>query len=138
MKPGEIFRKKKELFFCIAAVCAGLLILTSFGKTSKSENEIEDFESYRSSTEQRLESIVGRLDGVSDVHVAVELDDSIVASSDAGSGLPVSDVSGRLPPVKGVAVVCSFGKDAVKKAEITKLICSLLGLNSTRVFVSDQ
>lgn len=138
MNPRELFKSKKELFFCIAAVCAGLLILTSFGKSSTSESKAEGYENYRLLTEQRLESIVGRLDGVYDVHVAVELDDSVEAAAVIRNGYSASGDSERLPPIKGVAVVCSIGKDAVKKAEITKLICSLLGLNSTRVFVSDQ
>lgn len=44
----------------------------------------------------------------------------------------------RSPDILGVAVVCEGGESSVVKAEITKLITSLFGIGSDRVYVGSK
>ena len=44
----------------------------------------------------------------------------------------------RSPDIIGVAVVCEGGESSVVKAEITKLITSLFGIGSDRVYVGSK
>lgn len=51
------------------------------------------------------------------------------------SGLVISIKS---PDVIGVAIVCEGGESSVVKAEITKLVTSLFGIGSDRVYVGNK
>ena len=53
----------------------------------------------------------------------------------ADAGLVISIKS---PSVIGVAIVCEGGESSVVKAEITKLVTSLFGIGSDRVYVGNK
>ena len=53
----------------------------------------------------------------------------------ADAGLVVSI---RSPDIIGVAIICEGGESSVVKAEITKLVTSLFGIGSDRVYVGNK
>lgn len=47
-------------------------------------------------------------------------------------------ISIRSPDIIGVAIICEGGESSVVKAEITKLVTSLFGIGSDRVYVGNK
>lgn len=73
----------------------------------------------------------------SDSNSVSEDSEIVIYESDNGvdSGLVVS-IKG--PDIIGVAIVCEGGESAVVKSEITKLVTSLFGIGSDRVYVGSK
>ena len=111
--------------------------------------------------EEKLESIISQVKGAGKTSVTVTVNSSgeyvyaentkkesdgnssshdseiVIYKSQSGidSGLVLSI---RSPDILGVAVVCEGGESSVVKAEITKLITSLFGIGSDRVYVGSK
>lgn len=143
----------KGLGLLLAGLAAGVMLLFLGGKTEESEvPKVTDaafsFEAYEKELAARLEEMIARLDGVSDVHVMLTIERSYseelageggeyltIRESDGGQGTVV--LSRSAPEVKGVAVICKGGDDPQRQQEIISMLSALLKLSSHRIFVSD-
>ena len=146
-------RAIKGLGLMVIGLIAGLVLLFLGGKTEgervpASIDSSFSFEEYEKGLAVRLEEMIERLDGVSEVHVMLTLDRSY-AEELAGEGgeyltIRKSDgeqgtvtISREAPKVKGVAVICKGGNSAEKQKEIISMLSALLELPSHRIFVSE-
>ena len=146
-------RAIKGLGLLLVGLAAGVMLLflgskTEVSKAPASTEKVFSFESYEKELAIRLEEMIARLDGVSEVHVMITLERSYaeelagedgeyltVRKSDGGQGTVT--ISREAPKVKGVAVVCKGGKSPDKQKEIIAMLSALLELPSHRIFVSE-
>lgn len=146
-------RAVKGLGLLMVGLAAGIMLLFLGGKTEETElpavtEEAFSFETYEKELAVRLEEMIARLDGVSDVHVMLTLERSYaeelagengeyltVRESDGGQGTVT--LSREAPKVKGVAVICTGGDSIEKQQEIISMLSALLELPSHRIFVSE-
>lgn len=146
-------RSMKGLGILLIGLAAGVMLLF-LGRHSEESSpapvvkESFSFEAYEKELASRLEEMIDRLDGVSDVHVMLTLEQSYaeelageggeyltVRESDGGQGTVT--LSRIAPKVKGVAVICKGGSNAGCKQEIISLLAALLELSTHRIFVSE-
>ncbi len=146
-------RAVKGLGLMLIGLSAGLLLLflgskTEENKTTGITEEVFSFEQYEKAMETRLEEMIARLDGVSEVNVMLTLETSYTEelAGENGDYLTVRKSSGEqgtvtisreAPKVKGVAVVCKGGNSPDKQKEIIAMLSALLELPSHRIFVSE-
>ena len=146
-------RAIKGLGFLLMGLAAGimLLFLGGLGETESVPTiagEEFSFEAYEKNLAKRLASMIDRLDGVSDSHVMLTIDQSYsnelagesgeyltIRESDGGQGTVT--VASKAPIVKGVAVVCKGGQSPQKQKEIISMLSALLNLPTHKIFVSE-
>lgn len=146
-------RAIKGLGFLLMGLAAGIMLLFLGGLEQKGSDqavavEAFSFESYEKNLAKRLEGMIDRLDGVSDSHVMLTIDQSYssqlagesgeyltVRESDGGQGTVI--VASKAPIVKGVAVVCKGGNSSEKQKEIISMLSALLNLPTHKIFVSE-
>ena len=142
---------KKHKTFLIILLClsVGILMVFSDSKTTPkiSESNTTDTEEYTTDLENRLEELINQISGVSSAKVLITLEQTneyIYASDDSDTSqkhVIVNEalvyVTENLPKIKGVAIVCKGGNNDVTKRKITELTCSLLGIYSTSVYVTE-
>jgi stage III sporulation protein AG len=146
-------RAIKGLGLLLIGLVAGVILLLLGGKTDAKQStaSIESefsFEEYEKALAVRLEEMIERLEGVSEVHVMVTLDRSYAdeLAGESGDYLTIrkSDgeqgtvtISRNAPKVKGVAVICKGGNSSEKQKEIISMLSALLELPTHRIFVSE-
>lgn len=160
---------KKLLIFGAAAVMILLLLSTVTGgsKTAvRDKTEIaEDASKLEQSLEQRLEKLLGRIDGVGSVSVMVTLDRSSQqlyekdeksqtdhkTTSDGGTENTAHETETVLagsskeplltgvvqPKVRGAAVVCSGASDPVIREKVANTVAKALNIGISKVYVTD-
>lgn len=146
-------RAIKGLGFMLMGLAAGIMLLFLGGLDEKdsvsvSTNESFSFETYEKNLATRLEGMIDRLDGVSDAHVMLTIDQSYLQelAGDAGEYLTVRAADGgqgtvivcsKAPIIKGVAVVCKGGNIPENQKEIIEMLSALLNLSAHKIFVSE-
>ena len=103
--PGKLIgylREKKSLWFILAALIIGIFLMVG-GEVGTCGG-----------TEGRVKAICEEIDGISDVSVMVN-----------------SDESG----VKGIVIVCAEGDDPAVQLKLTGLLRSLFGISSDQVSI---
>ena len=146
-------RAVKGLGILLIGLVAGVMLLFLGGKHEENQTPVLtetpfSFEEYEKGLAIRLEEMIERLEGVSEVHVMLTLDRSYAEelAGEGGDYLTVrkSDgeqgtvtVSREAPKVKGVAVICKGGNSTEKQREIIEMLSALLDLPSHRIFVSE-
>ena len=149
-KIADKFRVKRGFILLLFGVIIGVCLLASESGESKnieSSGGVENVDEYVNKTEERLEALIEDIKGVSDVNVLISLksgSELIYASDSSKESEKHVVVSGdlvfvkeNLPEIEGVAIVWRGGNDQVSKAKITELVCSVPGLYSTRVYVTE-
>ena len=103
---------------------------------------------YRESVEKKIDALCSRVNGVSDVSVAVSLESGfeyVYAQNEAkgdyvviGSGSSESAVRvTEIPPrIAGVGIVCKGGGNPVIQRELIRLISAAYGINSSRIYIT--
>lgn len=155
-------KKIKGLPLLAFGLVLGLILIAAgnmgFGSSDKVENneasagKTEDLEEYRKELEKQLKDIIEKLDGASNVSVMVTFDqgsyaeyaqDGTYSGGTATSKKYVFNDKDEpitlkivCPKVRGVAVVCGGGSNPVLAQKIISLLCALLDVNSSRVYVS--
>lgn len=156
----EVLRKHFAL--CLILFLGGVLLLFlseySLNTNNQSAGGISDASAYTEALENRLCSIISKMQGVSEVNVMIVLKEndsaliaretggtpeggnsgiftSFSAHTDAGGQFP-SQNSG-LPRIAGVSVVCRGGGDAGVRKRISDLVASTLDLNQNQIFVTE-
>lgn len=146
-------RAIKGLGLLMVGLVAGVMLLFLGGKTEESKAQVStqepfSFEDYEKELAVRLEEMIDRLEGISEVHVMLTLergyaeelagengDYLTIRESDGGQGTVT--ISREAPKVKGVAVICKGGNSPDKQQEIISMLSALLELPSHRIFVSE-
>ena len=119
------------------ALCAflllGALVLLLLQKSPKEEKQDDRLpsEAAKIAWEEQLERLLERMDGVSNVKVSVSLESGNQYTYENGKTTVVT--AGR---VRGVAVVCKGGSDAVLREKIVSLLCALFDLPVRAVSVA--
>lgn len=162
MKAEKIGINKKTL--PILAICFVLGIIFLFlGEYSGFERtageEVFDEEAYTGQMETRLEEILERMDGVSQVKVMITLESSecrdYATKVTKSSGKDTTsletylqlqeDAGGKnqpilnrtlLPEIRGASVVCKGANDPAIRIKIIRLVSSTLNLNENQIFVT--
>lgn len=165
----------KKPLLCAALLVAGIVLLviseaatpseqTSVPETTTSYYN-EDIGGYAYALEERLTSIISRIEGVGETKVMVTLESSsediYLHNYDYGENVEpsgksnieqkdeyviVEDKNGEKgivvrvaqPKVRGVAVVCEGGGSQVVKSRITETVTALLDISAARVSVSEM
>lgn len=135
-------------------------INTNEDKVQSEETSSLTVDDIEEKLEKRLGEMISQISGAGNVKVMVtvasageyvyaqnEKKESDGNSSSADSEIVIYDssngdnalvVSIKSPDVLGVAVICEGGGSAVIKSEITKLVTSLFGIGSDRVYVGSK
>lgn len=149
----EKLRSIKGIGLLVIGLAAGVVLLILGTGADKAESppaqtdEEFSFERYEQSLADRLSEMIGRVEGVSDVHVMITLERgySEEFAKDGENYLTVKQSDGReetvilsreAPEVKGVAVICKGGDEPQIVQQIISLVSALLNLPTNRIFVS--
>ncbi len=147
----EFIKEKKGILLLIIGMMLGLGFLLLDVKNNSREQPTEYTASYTdayiNTLEQKTEEIINKIKGVSEAKVVITLrntGEQIFASdsSDANKKHVIVDdglvcINEYMPEIEGVAVVCNGGNNAVVKEKITELLCSLLGIYSTHIYITE-
>ncbi len=147
-------RAVKGLGLLLIGLAAGIMLLFLGGHKEEAERtpppveESFSFAEYEEALAARLALMIERLEGISDVHVMLTLEQSYaeelageggdyltIRESDGGQGTVT--VSRTAPKVKGVAVICKGGASPDRAGKIISLLAALLDLPTHRIFVSE-
>ena len=154
----KIIQNKNFLFVSAGLIIGILLIIVGSGGTdTKSENEKElpeqqytsdELESYTESLERKIEDLVGKIGGVTDVNVLVTVDGSketiyategsekeYVVIKDSDGNEYVVRVSEINANVRGIAVVCNYSGNEQLKMDIINMLSSLFSIGANRISV---
>ena len=132
----EFLRHLKQggrIFPLLLLLMLGIVILL-FSQKTKGQILVDDripSDAAKAALEGELEELIGAMEGIGAVRVRVTLDRGNEYVFDNGKNTLV--LSGR---VRGVAVVCDGGDNAVNREKIISLLCALLDLPMRSVSVS--
>ena len=149
LKIIDIIKNKKGVILLVFGLVIGIILVMSDIKPNKNTTtqNTQNTDNYIENTELKLENLINEINGVSDTKVMINLKGgngvAYIDSTSSKDGIPVI-VDNRvvyakeyLPEIEGVAIVCKGGNNAIIKEKITELVCSVLGLYSTHVYVTE-
>ncbi len=112
MKNNEVLRRLSggKLWLAVAALAVGILLIIMSGNGEKAVNNDSSLP-----LEEKLCRLCERVNGVSEVTVAVSLDGDCLS---------------------GVGVVCVGGNDPRIQRELTELISVACGIGSNKIFIT--
>ncbi|HBH94306.1 MAG TPA: hypothetical protein DDX91_01030, partial [Ruminococcaceae bacterium] len=129
----------KIIFIAGIALIAIIFLLSLSGGKKDSDNSAEkeevlfEISEYESKLEMKLTEIIEKIDGTSDIHVMITLD----KTEESIYGGKTSDISATITPtIRGVAVVCKGGENAVVREKVSEAVCKALGVSAARVCVT--
>ncbi len=162
MNAEKIGINKKTLPILAICLILGIIFLclseySGFERTAG--EEVFDEEAYTDQIQTRLEEILERMDGVSQVKVMITLESSethdwaakVAKSSEKDATsietylLMQEDASGKnqpilnrtlFPKIRGASVVCKGAGDPTIQRKIIRLVSSTLNLNENQIFVT--
>lgn len=127
-----------------------LLGIGTFSKkeTSKEQSSVISLSEYESSLENKIKELCERVDGVTNVSVAVSLssggeyvyakdgkdDYVLVGSGNYESGVLISE---KAPQISGIGIVCNFGGDQNVKHRLISLVSAACGVGSNKIFIAE-
>ena len=135
----------------VLCLIIGVILVLSDKKNENTQNNSSDYtdfiENYTLKTENKLANLIEEIDGASSPKVMITLKSGteFVYASDGKESsekhVIVDDnlvyVKEYLPQIEGVAIVCKGGNNPNVKSKITELVCSVLGLYSSHVYVTE-
>ena len=121
----------KSTALLLLAVLGALLLLCSVGRTEKKTDDRLPDSTTKQALEKELEILILSMEGVSRVKVSVSLESGNEYVFENGKNTLI--LSGR---VRGVAVVCDGGADAMIRGRIISMLCALFDLPMKAVSVS--
>jgi hypothetical protein len=107
-----------------------LLVYASSGAKKESADTKNDLESYGALMEERLEALCSQIDGVGRAEVMLTFESGALAEYRGSTQIGTSP-----PRVLGVTVLCTGGRDAEIRAELTGMLSALLGIGTSRISV---
>lgn len=147
----ECIKNKKGIILLFCGIILGIILLITDIKESPNTTSAETNEAYTDNytyfLEKKTEDMINKIKGVSNAKVMITLKNSgeqVFASDNSETNkkhVIVDDslvcINEYMPEVEGVAVVCNGGDDALIKQKITELLCSLLGIYSTHIYITE-
>lgn len=155
-------KNKKNTFVIIALIVLGLLLLVlPINSTSAGTYQSEDerLNKYINDTEDKIETLCSKIQGVSNVNVTVYLDsgfETVYAYNEQnkatsnginsekkyvtiGSGNDESMVCivEKMPNICGIAIVCSGGGNPVIANQLINLISSAYNVPKNKIYVAE-
>lgn len=154
MKLIDSLRSVKGIGLLVLGLAAGVVLLFLGVKQEDAEetptvvSESFSFDAHESALSERLTEMIGRVEGVSGVHVMLTLErgysdelardgDAYLTVKDSEGAEETVTLSREAPKVKGVAVICKGGDDPLIQKEIIDMIAALFDLPTGRIFVSE-
>ena len=149
------FGKKgaKAAVILFAAILGLSLLLvggrTGEGKKDENQDVSKDLEQYAKSVEQKLYDICSKVDGVSNVSVAVSFEcgfEYVYAREDgagkflvvgSGSSESAVRVTEKTPIIGGIGVVCKGGGDPKVQKKLINLISAAFGVGSNKIYITE-
>lgn len=107
-----------------------LLIASSGGVKKETKEEQSDLGAYGEALEKRLETLCSRVEGVGRAEVMVTFESS-AKTEYAGS----TQIATLPPKILGVTVLCTGGKNAEVRANLTGMLGALLGIGASRICI---
>ena len=162
----DVFKGKKSIALLAALFLIGLVLIMFSSGDKKPERETNSFseQEYITVLENKLKSVIAKVDGVGETEVMVTLEsgtkslfakdvtDSLDVSGDSksldssssltykssssSSKEPVT-VGESYPSIRGVAVVCSGAADEGVREKVIELVKCVLNITSNRVCVTN-
>lgn len=142
VKLNEVLKSEKGIkiifFVGMALIIIIFLLSLSDGKNKSDnsvdkENTLSDIDEYEIKLEKKLTDIIEKIEGTSDIHVMITLE----KTEESIYGGKTSDISATVTPtVRGVAVVCKGGENAVIREKVLEAVCKALGVSAARVCVT--
>lgn len=146
-------RSVKGIGLLVIGLAAGVMLLILGNHSESEESEVStvsdefSFEAYENSLSERLCEMIGKVEGVSNVHVMLTLErgysDDLAKDGEEYLTVKHSDgaegtvrLSREAPEVKGVAVICKGGENPEIQQQIIKMTAALFNLPTSRIFVS--
>ena len=147
----ETIKNRKGVLLLIMGVILGItLLLVDTHGTSDSistENTEITSDDYINLLEKKTEDMINKIKGVSEAKVMITLKNRgeqvfALDTTETNKKHVVVDnglvcINELVPEIEGVAVVCNGGDNAVIKQKITDLLCSLLGIYSTHIYITE-
>lgn len=147
--------KNIELYIALAlAAVVCLAVFATSTKVDKSAEDTTEFDEYIASMENKISSVIAKIDGCKNVKVAISysaVDEKVYAyeteTVQKGNGevlqtQSVVMVQGQplvlktLPPqISGVVVVCQGGDDPMVRVKIKQVVVTLLNVSADKVQV---
>ena len=121
-------------YLMVFLLLLGAVLLIFSGRGEKETPNLDDrlpAISTKQALEQELAELIGDIEGIGAVRVSVSLESGNEYVYENGKNTLVYSYR-----VRGVAVVCDGGNDAVKREKIIQLLCSLLDLPMKSVSVT--
>jgi len=107
---------------------------SSAGRTGDNAESLSAYAEYEARLEAKLERAISAIDGVGELTIVVSIDSlSETVYAERGGGVRTVVA----PRVRGVAVICDGGGDAVIRQKIVELVSRVLGISSTRISVTN-
>ena len=141
-----MLKNKKSIIFVIALALVGIALIfgSSLIEDSGTESSIQlDYEKYVSNLEEKIESFLLKIQGISKAEAIITLDTSseqIYAQSndsyviiDKESGESPINITEIYPTVRGIAIACTNGNSDEMKVKITKIISAYLDIPTNRI-----
>lgn len=113
-------------------------------------------DAYRQALEARIASICAQVAGAGEVRVIVSLEGGfeyvyatdeknagsgssrVYVTVGSGSGKTLVFLTEKAPTIRGIGIVCSGGGDPGVRKELTSLLCSVFGIGSNCVFITER
>ena len=141
-----MLKNKKSIIFVVALALIGIALIfgSSLFEDSGTEISIQlDYEKYVSNLEEKIESFLLKIQGISKAEAIITLDTSseqIYAQSndsyviiDKESGESPINITEIYPTVRGIAIACTNGNSDEMKVKITKIISAYLDIPTNRI-----
>lgn len=152
------FIKNKNVFLIAIGILLALIMF--FGgafdssgndlsqNTETTKYDSEELKTYTECLEEKIEVFLEGINGVSDVSVILTVDSSsetvyatqgtnsdyvIIKDSEGNeNAIPLTEISAK---IRGIAIVCNYGKNEALKMELIELLSSLFDVGSNRISV---
>lgn len=152
----NILKNKNVILAVVGILCGSLLFISgisnnknSSGSTEEKKNYTSDeLQTYTEALENKISEFLENIGGVSNVSVIVTIDSSsetvyakegvnsdyVIIKDSTGNEntVPLTEITAK---IRGIAVVCDYGKDEKIKRSILELLCSTFDIGSNRVSV---
>ena len=147
--------KNVELYVALVlgVIVLAVVLATSSANTDKSLVDTTDFDAYISALENKISSVLGKMDGCGNVKVAISYSsvdekeyayETVVSGSGANAkktttvvkvnGQPLV-VKNLTPEITGVVVVADGANDPAVRVKIKQVVVTLLGVSIDKVQV---
>lgn len=146
----------KNLLLSVAGIICGVLLIFNGVNATRNESkndvpvayESDELQTYTAALEKKISDFLEKVGGISNVSVIVTVESSaetvyategnnsdyVIIKDSEGSenAIPLTEITAKL---RGIAVVCDYGKNEQLKSTVIELLSSLFDLGSNHIAV---